>query len=98
MMANNPLTQIFYDHGSPCSFGLEHISQNAITAGHLDLLSPSLVSLCEEPFLSRDAHITGYYLIGDVTGCSQMWAARMVRKMDAKIKFGALFSPMMLLS
>lgn len=70
MTASNPLTQIFYDHSSSCSFVLEHILQNAIAAGHLDLLSPSLISLCEEPFSSRDANVTGYDLIGDVTSCS----------------------------
>ena len=52
MMAHNSFTQVFYDHSSPCSFALEGILQNAIAAGHLDLLLPSLISLCEEPFLS----------------------------------------------
>ena len=98
MKASNPLTQIFYDHSSPCSFVLEHILQNAIAAVHLDLLSPSRISLCEEPFLSRNANITGCYLIGDVTGCSHMWAARIFSEFDAKIKFGTLFSLIVLLS
>ena len=79
MMANNPLTQILYNHSSPCSFILEHILQNAIAADHLDLLSPSLISLCEEPFLSRDANVTGGYLIRNVKDGFQMWAAGMFR-------------------
>ena len=66
-MAKNPPTQVFYDHSSPCSFVLERILQNAIAAGHLDLLSPSLISLCEEPFL-RSVNLTGYYLIDDFHG------------------------------
>ena len=98
MMAKNPLTQVFYDHSSPCSFALEGILQNAIVAGHLDLLLPSLISLCEEPSLSRDVNVTGCYLIDNFTGCSQIWAVRMLREFDAKIKFGTLFSLMMLLS
>ena len=98
MMAKNPLTQVFYDHGSPCSFVLERILQNAIAGGHLDLLSPSLISLCEEPFLSRGVNLTDYYLIDDFTRCSHMWAERIFRDFDAKLKFGALFSLIVLLS
>ena len=98
MKASNSLTQIIYDHSSPCSFVLEHILQNAIAAVHLDLLSPSRISLCEEPFSSRNANITGCYFVGDVTGCSQMWTTRLFREFDAKIKFGTLFSLIVLLS
>ena len=98
MMAKNPLTQVFYDHGSPCSFVSEGILQNAMAAGHLDLLLPSLISLCEEPFLSRDVNVTGCYLIDNFTGYFRMWAVRMFRDCDAKIKFGTIFSLMMLLS
>ena len=57
MTANDQLTQVFYYHRSPCSFLLEHNLQTAIAAGHLDLLLPSRISLCEEPFFNREANI-----------------------------------------
>ena len=56
MKAQTSLTQVFYDHSSPCAFALEGILQNAIGAGHLDLLLPCLISLCEEPFFSWDVN------------------------------------------
>lgn len=98
MTVNNRLTQIFYYHRSPCSFMSEHILQTAIAAGHLDLLSPSLISLCEVPFSKRDANVKGCFLIGEITDYFQMYAASMFSVVDVPIKFGALFPLVLLLS
>ena len=98
LTSNDPLTQVIHYHRSPCSFTSEHILQTAIAADHLDLLSLSLVSLCEVPCLERDANVKGCFLVGKITDYFQMYGAKMISEVDITIKFGALFSLMLLFS
>lgn len=77
---------------------LEHILQTAIVTDHLDLLLPSLISLCEVPFLKRDENVKGCFLTGEIMDYFQMYGARMFSKVDVPIKFGALVSLVLLLS